>query len=196
MFQKASCKTPYSDKLRMDLLDRNMYFSRVAPLKARTNALLRSCIAAIASKQLGRLTANKGNWPLVEQQSPKPTVLRIYPDITHSEWFFKAASYYDKAISYLRIWLQSTDVPGKHSSRNEPVSAGFGTAEQISTPGLDENENMMSPPQKRRRLFEKDYPGLNSDDLLVAVSILSEYEFLDHYERALLQYEHCLYNLT
>ena len=171
----------------------NMYFSRVAPLQAVRNVLLRSCIAAVASKQLGRITANKGNWSLFQQQSPKPKILRIYPDITHGEWFFKAANYYDKAISYLRIHLQVTDALRKNSLRDESVSAGYEIAERTSIPRFDNNENT---PQKRRRLSNKGSSGLNSDDLLVAVSILSEYEFLDHYERVLLQYERRPYNIT
>lgn len=187
MFGMASNMISHSDKCRMDLYDMNMYFSRVAPLNAAKNALLRSCIAAIASKQLGRLTANTGNRASPEQQSPKPQILRVYPNITHSEWFFKAASYYDKAISYLRICLQNTDSLENRSSTSEPGSAEFEPAER--TPGFDDSEHMTSPPQKRRRLSERGSTGLSSDDLLVAVSILSEYEFLDHYEKAFLQYE-------
>lgn len=190
MFGMAGSKISESDKIRMDLLDMNMYFSRVAPLRAMKNSLLRSCIVAIASKQLGRITANKGDRSLFDQQSPKPIVLRLYPDITHNEWFFKAASYYDKAISYLRIHLQHTDVLGRHRSIDDPVSAGYEMAEQISTPEFEDNGEMTSSHQKRSQPSNKSSSGLNSDDLLVAVSILSEYEFLDHYERALLQYEH------
>ena len=195
MSRTASSKVSQSDSSRMDLFDMKMYFSRVVPLRAVKNALLRSCIVAIASKQLGRITANKGNWSLLDQQSPRPTILRLYPDVTHNEWFFKAASYYDKAISYLRIHLQQTDILGKRPLRDEPVSAGCEVAEQIPIPGFDDNE-MASVPENRRQLFKNNSSRLNSDDLLVAVSILSEYEFLDHYERALLQYERRHYKLT
>jgi len=191
----AGTKKSLSDNLRMDLFDMKMYFSRVAPLKASRNVLLRSCIAAIASKQLGRITTNKEGWSLLEQQSPKPVILRIYPDVTHNEWFFKAASYYDKAISYLRIYLQNTDIVGNHALRDKSVSSGYKVPEQISSPGLDDNANSCRQPLKRRRTSKTRPSGLNNDDLLVAISILSEYELLDHYERELLQYKCLPYSL-
>ena len=155
-------------------------------MKAVQNSFLRSCIAAVASKQLGRLIANTS---YLEQQHPKPTILRIHPIVSQAEWFYKAANYYDRAISSLRIYLHYLDNVSGLAPANDPARAADSRTDNASTQGPHEGE--ASPQQMRLRISDRDFREPKRDDLLVAVSILSEYESLDCDEKELLQYDRC-----
>src|SRR5262245_46295410 len=88
---------------RMDLFDLDTYFSRIVPLKAVQNVMLRSAMAAVAANQIGQLLA-KG--PSKEDLQHLLPLLGEEGVTQHTDWFYKAANYYDRGISYLRIFLQ------------------------------------------------------------------------------------------
>ena len=88
----------------MDLFDRDKHFGNLVPLKALRDALLRNAIAAVAAKQLARV---KGSKPFMANQYQKPATMEVYEDNIDSDWFYKAANYYDKAIAFSRVYLQA-----------------------------------------------------------------------------------------
>ena len=90
-------------RFRMDLFDKEEHFAHLVPLKALRDALLRNAIAAVAAKQLGRV---KGNKPFLNSQCQKPAAMETLEDI-EIDWFYKAANYYDKAITFSRVYLQA-----------------------------------------------------------------------------------------
>lgn len=135
----------------MDLFDQNKHFGNLVPLKALRDALLRNAIAAVAAKQLGRV---KGAKCYVGIQNQKPSRMEVIEEVPAAEWFYKAANYYDKAIAFSRLYLQSM-------------------SGNISSPPSPDAQSTLSM--------------VNSDDLLVAVSIFSLYESLDNLELGWLQ---------
>ena len=88
----------------MDLFDEDKHFGHLVPLKALRDALLRNAIAAVAAKQLGRV---KGQKPYMGRQSQKPATMEVLEDVPATDWFYKAANYYDKAIAFSRLYLQA-----------------------------------------------------------------------------------------
>lgn len=169
----------------MDIFDEHMYFSRVVPARAIENPLLRSCISAFAAKQLGRLTCNKRYF---EQNRPRPTILGLYPLWTSADWFFKAATYYDKAIFYLRIYLQEwyTGRPMHDQEKLDQLGAQNDDLDQAL--GAGGTGDVTGRPHKRRRLETHDIKESTRDDLLIAVSILAAYEYLDQHKAEMLQH--------
>lgn len=133
----------------MDLFDQDDHFGSLVPLKALRDALLRNAIAAVSAKQLGRVKSLK---PHLGSQCQKPAMMEI---IDETDWFYKAANYYDKAIAVSRLYLQAI------------------------------SSNFSNPPTPDTQLT---LASANSDDLLVAVSIFSLYEWLDNLELDWLQY--------
>ncbi len=99
----------------MDLFDQDKHFSNLVPLKALRDALLRNAIAAVAAKQLGRV---KGTKSYVGVQSQKPSTMEVMHDVPVNDWYYKAANYYDKAIAFSRLYLQS--ISGALSSPPSP----------------------------------------------------------------------------
>lgn len=108
----------------MDLFDRDKHFGQLVPLKALRDRLLRNAIAAVSAKQLGRV---KGHKLYLGNQSQKPSTMEIIDDVSDTDWFYKAANYYDKAIACSREYLQrlsgtlsdlpSPDVGGPNSMK-------------------------------------------------------------------------------
>lgn len=88
----------------MDLFDCEKHFGQLVPLKALRYALLKNAIAAVAAKQLGRVSGNK---PFVGSQHQQPATMEIIEDGSHIDWYYKGANYYDKAIMYSRMYLQA-----------------------------------------------------------------------------------------
>ena len=88
----------------MDLYDQDKHFGNLVPLKALRDALLRNAIAAISAKQLGRV---KGSKPYLGAYCQKPATMEVIDDVPETDWFYKAANYYDKAIAFSRIYLQA-----------------------------------------------------------------------------------------
>ena len=88
----------------MDLFDEEKHFGNLVPLKALRDALLRNAIAAVAAKQLGRV---KGHKAYLGSQTQKPAAMEVIDDVPETDWFYKAANYYDKAIAFSRVYLQA-----------------------------------------------------------------------------------------
>ena len=129
----------------MDILDIDGYFSRIMPLKATDNVMLRSALAAVAAKRIAYI----GGTPDKDMLSGHTMSHRINSDQDPSDWFYKAASYYDKAISHLRIHLHRLALP------LDP-DQDFGFIDPAEAPGsLDRRMSNVSEessrPLKRRR---------------------------------------------
>lgn len=88
----------------LDLFDSDKHFTHFVPLKALSDALIRNAIAAVAAKQLGRIG---GSAPFNKRQCQKPSTMESTSEPYVVDWFYKAANYYDKAISYSREYLQA-----------------------------------------------------------------------------------------
>lgn len=160
----------------MDLFDLDTYFSRIVPLKAVQNVMLRSAMAAVAANQIGQLLAN---------HSPREDLQHLLPimgeegDMQHTDWFYKAANYYDRGISYLRIFLarwlsdSNNDWIGHASRYNAPRHA--------SETGI-KNANAVSAasPHKRRRISAQETSGADMEALVAAISVFSLYESMDN----------------
>ena len=160
----------------MDLFDLDTYFSRIVPLKAVQNVMLRSAMAAVAANQIGQLLASK---------SPREGLQHLLPilgedgDMQHRDWFYKAANYYDKGISYLRIFLQRwlSDSSGDLTAQASRYQATRTLSDASST-----NRTSLGAPNKRRRLTRA--PSSNGADmeaLVAAISVFSLYESLDNF---------------
>jgi hypothetical protein len=139
----------------LDLYDRGRYFGSLVPIKALRNALLRYALVAAAAKQLGRVGGNKS---LERGLCRQPALMEVYKDDNQVDWFYKAASYYDKAISHLRTYLY-----------------------------LLSDDGLLFPEQPSSLSASASFLA-DTDDLLAAISIFSVYEFLDQFETEWLQH--------
>jgi hypothetical protein len=159
----------------MDLFDRERYFSSCVPVKALDSPLLRFSATAIAAKQLGRVSG--GNFKS-NGKNPTPSIMQTFRNVSQTGWLYKAASYYDRAISYLQLYLrqalprQETDSANDISPTNlpGPDSATVGVRESFHISIAHETRDISARPFSQPML----------DDLLAATSILSIYELLDH----------------
>jgi len=163
----------------MDLFDLDTYFSRIVPVKAVQNAMLRSAMAAVAANQIGQLLANK---------TPRDGLTHLLPiigaddgSIRPKDWFYKAANYYDRGISYLRIFLQRwLNNPGNDLTSLTDQASRYNTIRALSDSGSTGPDNRkLSTSNKRRRLLQERSPGADMEALLAAISVLSLYETLD-----------------
>ncbi|KIX98042.1 uncharacterized protein Z520_06121 [Fonsecaea multimorphosa CBS 102226] len=160
----------------MDLFDLDNYFSRIVPLKAVQNVMLRSAMAAVAANQIGQMMANHS--PLEDLQHLLPFV-GDDGALQHTDWFYKAANYYDRGISYLRIflqrWLSDTNNEGLtgHASRyNDPRTL----------PETSNSAALSASPHKRRRISRaQSSDGADMEALVAAISVFSLYESLDNF---------------
>jgi hypothetical protein len=139
----------------MDLFDLGNYFAFHVPLRARRSPLLRYSAAAIAAKQLGRVNGKKAAIGLCKWQAST----EMYPNCDRTSWFYIAAKYYDKAISFLREAL-----------------VDIGTKNGNISPSMGPNE---SSSQMDRLMIQEQRHSEQADDLLAATSILSVYEFME-----------------
>ncbi len=160
----------------MDLFDLDTYFSRIVPLKAVQNVMLRSAMAAVAANQIGQMLANHS--PLEDLQHLLPFV-GDDGALQHTDWFYKAANYYDRGISYLRIFLQrwlsdtSNDGLTGHASR---YNSGTVAPEPTKGGGLNPS------PNKRSRMSRaQSSDGADMEALVAAISVFSLYESLDNF---------------
>ncbi|EXJ62735.1 hypothetical protein A1O7_03173 [Cladophialophora yegresii CBS 114405] len=160
----------------MDLFDLDTYFSRIVPLKAVQNVMLRSAMAAVAANQIGQMMANHS--PLEDLQHLLPFVGEG-GTLQHTDWFYKAANYYDRGISYLRIflqrWLSDTSNEGLtgHASR---YNSGRHLSEGSNSGALS------ATPNKRRRISRgQPSDGADMEALVAAISVFSLYESLDNF---------------
>jgi hypothetical protein len=159
----------------MDLLDREAYFSSCVPAKALNSPLLQCSAVAIAAKQLGRIKAEERTSP---EEFLTPAIMQIYGHSNHIDWSYKAATYYDRAISYLQLYLcqalpryEITSLDGNH-----PANHTVSDSESTSTRGT----RQISIAHEIRDVSRRPFSQSMLDDLLAATSILSVYEFLDH----------------
>ena len=160
----------------MDLFDLDTYFSRIVPLKAVQNVMLRSAMAAVAANQIGQLLASK---------SPREGLQHLLPilgedgDMQHRDWFYKAANYYDRGISYLRIFLQrwlsdsNGDFTG-HASR-------YHSTRTLSNSGSTNCASLDLPNKRRRLVRGQSSDGADIEALVAAISVFSLYESLDNF---------------
>lgn len=160
----------------MDLFDLDTYFSRIVPLKAVQNVMLRSAMAAVAANQIGQMMANHS--PLEDLQHLLPFVGED-GILQHTDWFYKAANYYDRGISYLRIflqrWLSDTSTEGVtgHASK---YNSGRSVSETSNSGALT------ASPNKRRRISRgQTSDGADMEALVAAISVFSLYESLDNF---------------
>lgn len=160
----------------MDLFDLDTYFSRIVPLKAVQNVMLRSAMAAVAANQIGQMMANHS--PLEDLQHLLPFV-GDDGSLQHTDWFYKAANYYDRGISYLRIflqrWLSDTSNEGVtgHASRYNPGPV---------VPEPSKSTALNPSPNKRRRISRgQSSDGADMEALVAAISVFSLYESLDNF---------------
>ncbi|RMZ84419.1 hypothetical protein DV738_g467, partial [Chaetothyriales sp. CBS 135597] len=153
----------------MDILDIDGYFSRIMPLKATDNVMLRSALAAVAAKRIAS----------VGGASEKDLFGRTVADQSPSNWFYKAASYYDKAISHLRLHLHrlaqrpSQDLSQPRPEENKETDGRF----RHRTLSASEDESVKIG--KRHRIPSSHTWDTEYDDLLSAISVFSLYESLD-----------------
>ena len=157
----------------LDLFDISRYFTYLVPLKALRSALLRYAVAALAAKQLGRLAEHVSQ---TTGHRTRHSISKVERTDASSEWFYKAANYYDKAISCLRMYLQAM----AELSEGLPDSSATARTEDstVTIAGSESGET-----NKRPRLTRNTSSPANAEDLLAAISILCLYEFLDNYER-------------
>ncbi|KIW10308.1 hypothetical protein PV08_11270 [Exophiala spinifera] len=157
----------------MDLFDLDTYFSRIVPLKAVQNVMLRSAMAAVAANQIGQLLAKGVTKTDLQHLVP---LLGENGGLQETDWFYKAANYYDRGISYLRIFLQrwlsdtSNEMTG-HTSKYPSRRFSDGSSKESST---------LSAPNKRRRISEQSSAGADMEALVAAISVFSLYESLDN----------------
>lgn len=141
----------------MDVFDLDEYFTRVVPLKASRNAMIRSAVAAVVAKKMAQD---------VSHHDSLGTIAAINSNKQHQlDWFYKAASYYDKGLSQLRYCLQQWS----KTVNSESV-----------TQATDRTtlENFTGNPLKKRRL--QSTRGTEMEDLLSAISVLNLYESFDN----------------
>lgn len=151
----------------MDLFDFDAYFTRIIPLKASNNAMLQAALAAVASKQLARYGLSAS----VDKSRYAMVLSSKYRDISPHEWFYKAASYYDRGISCLRGFLR------RYSLGDDPTA--------LLSPPASNSAGSPGPHQVMRRLSNRSsIGGVSADsdlqDLLSAISVFSLYESFDN----------------
>ncbi|RVX68088.1 hypothetical protein B0A52_08227 [Exophiala mesophila] len=160
----------------LDLFDLDTYFSRIVPVKAVQNVMLRSAMAAVAANQIGQLIANKA--PREDLAHLLPIIDSANVGMQPADWFYKAANYYDRGISYLRIFLQRwLNNPGNDLTSLTGHASRYNALRNFSESTQDSHKNFSSP-NKRRRLQEQSH-GADMEPLLAAISVLSLYETLD-----------------
>jgi hypothetical protein len=159
----------------MDLFDFDAYFSRIIPLKATNSILLQSALAAVAAKFVAQTLLIT---PDIADFNILATITKTVGCASLQEWFYKAASYYDKGISSLRIYL--------HRWTHKLPQAPLGEAGFQSSPQL-QDAVLHSSVHKKRRLNTITSATNDVEDLLSAISVLSLYETLDNPETGYLQ---------
>ncbi|RMZ91368.1 hypothetical protein DV736_g1405, partial [Chaetothyriales sp. CBS 134916] len=153
----------------MDILDIDGYFSRIMPLKATDNVMLRSALAAVAAKRIASVGGT----------SEKDLLSRSIADQSPSNWFYKAASYYDKAISHLRLHLHRlAQTPAQDASLPRPEESKE-TDESVRCRTSSASDGEGVKVVKRRRTPSSNTWDAEFDDLLSTISVFSLYESLD-----------------
>ncbi|KAH8126668.1 hypothetical protein LI328DRAFT_154860 [Trichoderma asperelloides] len=151
----------------LDVFDIERFFGHIVPIKAIRSPLLQNALAAIAAKQFGK---TKRETYMASHQSPGRSTLELYSNAAHIDWFYKAASFYDKAIGHMMRLLQTL-------RDGSPASSPGSTSSIDASLGL---HSAVSPSFKRRRVESSQGSHTIVDDLLSAISVFLLYESLDN----------------
>ncbi|KAM0265228.1 hypothetical protein ACHAQJ_000382 [Trichoderma viride] len=152
----------------LDVFDIERFFGHIVPIKAIRSPLLQNALAAIAAKQFGK---TKRETYLASHQTPGWSMLEQYSNAAHIDWFYKAASFYDKAIGHMMRLLQTLR---DGSPATSPGSSPSSTDISLSL------HSAVSPSSKRRRVESSQGSHNIVDDLLSAISVFLLYESLDN----------------
>lgn len=152
----------------LDVFDIERFFGHIVPIKAIRSPLLQNALAAIAAKQYGK---TKREAYSANHQTPGRSMLEHYSDTAHIDWFYKAASFYDKAIGHMMRLLQTL--------RDGSPSPSPGTTPSSVELTLSLH-SAVSPSFKRRRVEGSQGSHSIVDDLLAAISVFLLYESLDN----------------
>ncbi|KAL7937559.1 hypothetical protein V8C35DRAFT_183380 [Trichoderma chlorosporum] len=153
----------------LDVFDIERFFGHIVPIKAIRSPLLQNALAAIAAKQFGK---TKRETYSANHQSPGRSMLEQYSEVAHIDWFYKAASFYDKAIGHMMRLLQTL-----RDGSSSPSSPGTTPSSMDLTLNL---HSAVSPSSKRRRADSSQGSHNVVDDLLAAISVFLLYESLDN----------------
>lgn len=170
----------------LDIFDMEKFFGTVVPVRAVHSALLKNSLAAVAAKQFGSLrkasgarsSPEHGSYPPHEQSHWRST-LDIHFDKSGPEWFYKAASFYDKAIGQMMASLQTLRVccsPGQPFP-NYAADAQNLAKSRSQYPGASPLESPHRPSNCEDV----------ADDLLAAISVFLLYEALDNRQAEMMQ---------
>lgn len=151
----------------LDVFDIERFFGHIVPIKAIRSPLLQNALAAIAAKQFGK---TKRETYMASHQTPGRSMLELYSNAAHIDWFYKAASFYDKAIGHMMRLLQTLrdGSPASSPGSTSSIDAGLGL------------HSAVSPSFKRRRVESSQGSHTIVDDLLSAISVFLLYESLDN----------------
>ncbi|PTB79484.1 hypothetical protein M440DRAFT_1350249 [Trichoderma longibrachiatum ATCC 18648] len=152
----------------LDVFDIERFFGHIVPIKAIRSPLLQNALAAIAAKQFGK---TKRETYSSNHQTPGRSLLEQYSDTAHIDWFYKAASFYDKAIGHMMRLLQTL-------RDGSPSPSPETTPSSVDMPAS--LHSAVSPSFKRRRVSSDQGSHNVVDDLLAAISVFLLYESLDN----------------
>ncbi|KAK5994743.1 Transcription activator AMTR1-like protein [Cladobotryum mycophilum] len=152
----------------LDVFDVERYFGHVVPTRAIRSALLKNSLAAIAAKSFGKtkrespagFLAQTASWSMLEQHCGEARI----------DWFYKAASFYSKAIGQMMNALQILQGKSTPSSvSNSPAATHL-------------NLHLTTSPSSLRQshLESRGSEGWAVDDVLAAISVFLLYESLDN----------------
>lgn len=159
----------------MDLFDRGKYFSSCVPVKVLDSPLLRYSAIAIAAKQLGCMQPERLR---SVGESTIPATTQISGDAAKTDWSYKAATYYDRAISYLQLYLRQA-LPSHETTSSDGIQAS-GVASTEPSSVASSRACQISIAQETRDVSRRPFSQSVLDELLAATSILSVYDFLNH----------------
>lgn len=176
----------------MDLFDSDTYFGHHFPFRAKDNAMLQAAVAAVAARSIAQTINKQGFTSGDAQHDTTFDSQRLSSTIDKQngvDWYYKAANYYDSAITHLRLFIQRIcDAESLISTplyRQTPQPAAlsvslYNPAGPYST--ARSQVNTISSQQQRADTAETAVS--NSDDvevLLSAIAIVSLYESLSGY---------------
>lgn len=149
----------------MDLFDLDAYFTRVLPVDATPSLLLQSAVAAVAAKQTARHVMNGCAKSASRHYE---YIMANYQDVSSNEWFYKAACYYDRGISQLRVQLQKSSVfADEHASPHPNILSAGSHSEHTTQFTINKGQ------------YQTGNKAMNTQCLFSAISIFSLYETLD-----------------
>ena len=165
----------------MDLFDLDKYFTNYVPVRAMTNPILKNAICAYAAKQLSLVNGRK---PVLGGAASTMAPSELYPNITKTDWTYKATKYYDQAIKLLRDGIRDGIVGiGPHSPEQEQGTVASPLTSSFGSPGLSrtlshsrsESDSQLPPYEwKKRRKVSRG--SVLSDEMTAATAILCDYE--------------------